>query len=207
MSFFSCLFMFISCKKESKQQTLKEVLPKQADNQFQKCDCSVSNSVEFEAQYIKAELNGVAMCFDVAPNFDSNFANMFKYGILTKNSEKIFYDNTHLIRSAKNSPWQIAIFLENTHALTKTYPYNLPRQNPEVCEIGELQINYNYATKFYNPFWGNGMRLTVNNFNNGYFEGTFNGTAVAKSGEIVKVSNGMFKIKLAIENKDFEVNF
>lgn len=64
---------------------------------------------------------------------------------------------------------------ENTHALTKTYPYELPRANPEFCEIGELQLNNldNYVScawcpensfNYFASFWGNGVKMTVNNF-------------------------------------------
>lgn len=199
-SLFCALFIIICCKKSDKEQSSLAIQTK-VETRFQKCDCAL-NSIEYEPEYIKAELNGIAMCFDVAPNFDSNFANMFKYGTLYRYNEVIYYDNTHLIRNAKNSPWQLAIFLENTHALTKTYPYNLPRANPEVCEIGEFQINYNYGTQFSNPFFGNGMKLTVTSFNNHFFEGTFSGVASSKTGEAIKVTNGKFRIKLALEKRD-----
>jgi hypothetical protein len=190
-----------SCKKNDNKLTESE--PKKS--QFEKCDC-YSNSIEAEPEYIKANIDGVPMCFDVIGSYDSNFPNMFKYGTIIRGSEKTYYDNTIFIRNAKNSPWQLAFFFENTHALTKTYPYNLPRPNPEVCEIGELQLNYNYKTLYSNSFYGDRIKMTVNSFKNNYFEGSFSGYLISKSSsKVVEITNGVFRIKLILENKDIVV--
>ena len=123
---------------------------------------------------------------------------------------------TIFVGVAANSHWEFAIFLENTYALSKIYPYKLPRQNSEVCEIGEMQINdlnhyvsctfcpensYNY----YAPIYAGGVSMTVNSFDNNYFEGTFKGYVKTGSGKGVQITNGKFKIKLIVIESNIEV--
>ena len=45
-----------------------------------------------------------------------------------------------MIRYTKDGKLMMGIFMENTHLLTKQFPYQLPRPDPEFCEIGELQL-------------------------------------------------------------------
>lgn len=198
----------ISCKEE---HIINHTTEKgEVVNEFAPCECSVFNEVEVDKDYIKAEINGSYLCFDIEPNFSSNFANMLKYGNTTNNT---YYDNLYMIRNTANGIWQIAIFLENTHALTKTYPYNLPRENPEFCEIGEIQLNklgyyiscsycpenkYNYIA----PFFGSGMKLTATSFQNNVFKGVFSGIVKTGNGKSAVIKNGEFRIRLKLENTD-----
>lgn len=194
--------LLISCKEESVEP---EMVVCPLESIFPACECDV-DTLGAQSEYIKAEIDGVPMCFDVVPNFQNDFGNMFLYGNIIKNNESVYYDNTHLIRNTKNSLWQIAFYLENTHALTKTYPYQLPRQNPEVCEIGELQLNGG-GISFSNPFALNKMQLQVNGFKDGYFEGVFSGIARAADGlNSVQIREGKFRIKLTQINRDLNVN-
>ena len=52
------------------------------------------------------------------------------------------------------------------------------------------------------PFATNGMMMTALSFNNGFFEGTFDGNARTGDGKIIKVTNGKFRIKLAVYRID-----
>ncbi len=187
-------------------------------SEFTACECTaVAGAEGFEADFIKAEIDGVPVCFDVDAGFSGSFGNMLKYGLLTSPARSGYYDNLHMIRNAKNSHWQIAIFLENSHALSKTYPYHLPRPNPEYCEIGEIQLNdrLNYTSctfcpenkyNYYARFFGSGMKMTATSFKNNVFRGVFSGTMKTGNGKSVTINNGEFRIRLVLEHTDLKFN-
>ena len=109
--------------------------------EFDSCNCSPLPGKEIDSQYIRAVINGVPVCFDADAQLGDTFPNMLKYGFILRDTGEQYYDNLYMVRNAAKGNWQAAMFFENTHALTKTFPYELPRTNPEVCEIGELQLN------------------------------------------------------------------
>jgi len=172
---------------------------------------------EAESYYIKADIDGVPVCFDVSPGLGDTFPNVLRYGYILRDTGKQYYDNVSMIRNAKNSRWQAAMFFENTHALKKSYPYELPRANPEFCEIGELQLNSlgNYTScvwcpenkfNYYAQFWSNGVKITVTGFTNNVFEGSFHGIAKTGSGKTVIITNGKFRMKLVVYKADIKLN-
>lgn len=202
---------FAACKKEEAATPAST-----ARKLFQPCECQPSGGKEEDAEYIKAELDGVSICFDVKPNLGDTFPNMLKYGYILRDAGDQYYDNLHMIRDDRHSEWQAAMFFENTHAFTKTYPYNLPRPDPEVCEIGGLQINNRYAPRrcyecpendahFSAQFFGNGVRMTVTSFTGNVFEGVFSGTVRNGTGRSVAVTNDKFRIKLVVYRSDIRL--
>ncbi len=107
-----------------------------------------------------------------------------------------------MIRQGPDGKWQMSIFLENTHALARNYPYNLPRPDSYVCEIGEFQLlnleHYNYS--FYGGIYGDNMKMTVISFRNNIFEGVFSGTLNS-----FRVTNGKFRIRLIVYDDSIDV--
>lgn len=212
-----CSAIVISCGKSQVTIGPDPVTPVlQAVSEFDSCNCSALPGKGLDSQYIRAEINGVPVCFDADPQLGDTFPNMLKYGIILRDTGDQYYDNLYMIRNAANSNWQAAMFFENTHALTKTFPYNLPRVNSEVCEIGELQLNnlghyvscswcpenkYNY----YGSFVQSGVKMIATNFENNVFEGTFEGTVRTGSGRTAHISNGRFRIRLAVYKSDIDV--
>ena len=192
------LVLLIGCNKNISSNQESVTIKKD----FVSCQCTISNETGADRGYIKAIIDGTPVCFDQLPAYmGDTFPNMLKYGLIGN----LYYDNLYMIRNSPNGDWQAAIFLENTHALTKTYPYQLPRANPEVCEIGELQINnlqpnsnLNYAASFY----GGGLNLTAMSFQNNVFEGDFGGRLVTRNGKNIFISDGHFRIKLKVFKSD-----
>jgi hypothetical protein len=212
---FACLAMSVvlfACKKER----VINHKPSTNVSQFDSCNCQTLVGKGNDAQYIRADINGVPVCFDDIPVFNDTFPNMLKYGFIVRDTGNQYYDNLYMIRNQHNSHWQAAIFLENSYALSKTFPYNLPRPNSEICEIGEFQLNdlENYTSCFncpenkYNylgPFFGNALKMTATSFNNNVFEGVFQGVAITGSGKAVNITNGKFRIRLVVYKEDIDV--
>lgn len=217
--FFYIVFLtltLVACKKEVITATTPSIAPPKL-KEFESCTCNGKGETGGEGgEYIKADLDGVPLCFDQLPNVGDTFPNMLKHGFIIRTTGNQYYDNLYMIRNGKNSKWQAAIFLENTHALTKTYPYQLPRPNPEVCEIGELQLNdlYNYTScawcsentfNYFASFWSTGVKMEVTSFNNNFFEGVFSGIIRTGSGKMVDVTNGKFRIKLKVFQRNIVI--
>ena len=218
--FFALLFtlplLILSCKSELEQPATASSSGSNT-HRFDTCQCSISMGKENAKDYLKADIDGVPMCFEIMPQMNDTFPNMMIWGYITDSTGgRKYYDNLCMLRNAANSNWQLAIFLENTHALTKSYPYQLPRANPEVCEIGELQVNntqhysncawctdntYNYFASFF----ANGVSLTATSFDNNVFTGTFSGTAKTGSGNYITITNGSFSVHLIVFQSDIHL--
>lgn len=207
--------LILSCKKEATQEEPR-IIEHLFVQEFDSCNCSSLSGKDIDSQYIKATINDVPMCFDVMPATNDTFPNMLKYGTIFRSTGSQYYDNLYMLRNARNSHWQAAIFLENSYALTKTYPYSLPRPNPEVCEIGEFQLNDldNYVScawcpenkyNYYASFFSNGVSMVATSFNNNVFEGTFEGNIITGSGKTAHISNGKFRIRLTVYQEDIDV--
>jgi hypothetical protein len=205
-------FLLASCKKESITDQNDPVQKKDFDT----CNCTVQAKSSDNATYIKANIDGVPVCFDQMPPINDTLANILTHGYILRDTGNQYYDNVSMIRMARNTNWMFAIYLENTYALSKTYPYKLPRLNPEICEIGEMQINnlghYVSCTvcsantwNYYAPIYAGGISMTVNSFDNDYFEGTFQGYMQTGSGKEVHISNGVFKIKLIVTETNITI--
>jgi hypothetical protein len=211
-----CLLTFvfliiISCNKKS----LSDEDSLQAKSEFDPCPCAASTKNDVD-EYIKAELNGVSICFDQNAYLGDTFPNMLQYGYILRDTGRQYYDNLYMIRNAANSSWQFALYFENTHALTKVYPYQLPRDNPEYCEIGSIQINdlTNYIGcswcpenkfNYYGMFVPHELNLVVEKFQDDIFEGRFEGIARTGSGKRVTIKNGRFRIKLKVYQRDLVI--
>ena len=207
-------FLITSCKKENiaaETQTAQQKV-----KEFDTCNCA-QNVKGGNGEYIKAIIDSVPVCFDQMPAMNDTFANTLIHGFILRDTGNQYYDNVSMIRNAANSHWQFAIYLENTYALSKKYPYNLPRPNSEVCEIGEMQINdmnhyvsctmcYENAYNYYAQIYANGVSMTVNSFDNGYFEGTFQGVARTGNGKWVSITNGVFRIRLIITQNNIDLS-
>lgn len=207
--------LLVACKKEIATATTASQL---VQKEFYSCDCQSASAKETVSEYIKATIDGVPVCFDVMPAMNDTFPNMLKYGYIHRDTGDQYYDNLYMIRNARNSRWQAALFFENTHASIKSYPYNLPRLNSDYCEIGELQLNdqdhyvgcawcpenvYNY----YAQFWGEqGVRMTATSFKEGVFEGTFSGVVRTGNGKTASVANGQFRIRLVTYREDIDLH-
>lgn len=208
--------LVISCRKDEVSIQPGPVDPQPVAKEFDSCNCSPLSAKDNDSQYIRAEINGVPICFDSDPALGDTFPNMLKYGFILRDTGNQYYDNLYMIRNAANSHWQLALFFENTHALTKKYPYYLPRANSEVCEVGELQLNDldNYVSCAWCPenkynYWANffssGVSMIVNSFENNVFQGTFQGTVTTGSGKTATIRNGAFRIRLAVFQSDIDL--
>src|SRR4030095_2248588 len=202
--------LFTACKKESDSGNVPEQ-NNPYKNEFAICNCSENKNNETNGEYLKAIINGVTVCADLKGQFIESFDNMLTYGTIKRLTGDTYYDNLYMIRYTKDGKFMIGIFMENTHLLTKQFPYELPRANPEVCEIGELQlINQEQITNnmclfcswsnwhYYGPFFGSQLKFTADKFENGFFEGRFEGTMTTGSGRSALIKNGQFRIKLTL---------
>lgn len=212
--------ILISCTKKE-QQTLPRPIdePNIEDiykDEFLPCNCGTGDAESSIGDFLKAEINGIPMCADLPGNFsEPSFGNMLIHGSIIRPDGKQYYDNLYMIRYTRDRKFMFGIFLENTHALTKQYPYELPRINPEVCEIGEFQLeNQHHLTNdmcafcptntwhYLGQFYDMGLKLTVENYENKIFSGKFSGTIRTGSGRLAKVTNGQFRIHLTEIERD-----
>lgn len=200
-----------ACTKDSTEKASSNTLYK---DELAACECSVPTK-DGTGEYIKAEFNGIPMCADVKGSFQNDFDNMLKYGLIKRSSGNTYYDNLYMIRYTKDGKFMMGIFMENTHLLTKQFPYNLPRANPETCEIGEFQLINQYKITsntcfscswsdwhYLGSFFDGQLKYTADKYENGYLEGHFSGTILTGSGRNLTVTNGLFRIKLTPIQED-----
>src|SRR5690242_8622479 len=84
--------LLFACKKEK----LTDTLPGPEITkivQFDTCDCSTAIDKAGTGEYIKANLNGVPVCFDQLPQMNDTFPNMLKYGVIKRDTGDQYYDN------------------------------------------------------------------------------------------------------------------
>jgi hypothetical protein len=206
------LFVFVSCKKEKVDGQIDVV----ADREFTTCNCSEAEPGKMMPdEYLKGNINGVAICADIKGGFQDSFDNMFTYGTIKRSTGDTYYDNLYMIRYTKDGKFMMAIFMENTHLLTKQFPYQLPRTNPEFCEIGEFQLRNQLKITpnmcsfcpenkwhYSGSFAQSQLKFTAEKFDNGFFEGRFEGSIYTGSGKYAAVKDGKFRIKLTMIQRD-----
>ena len=210
---FLLFFVFVSCKKEKADE---QNIANMADPEFTTCNCSVAEPGKpVPDEYLKGNINGVAVCADIKGGFQDSFDNMFTYGTIKRSTGTTYYDNLHMIRYTKDGKFMMAIFMENTHLLTKQFPYQLPRTNPEYCEIGALQLqnqqkitpnmcffcpenNWHYHGSFMQSL----LKFTAEKFDNSFFEGHFEGLIRTGSGRYATVKDGKFRLRLTMIRRD-----
>jgi hypothetical protein len=196
-----------ACRKNSKadQPAILEPVMR-----FDSCACSTNASKPLEDDYISAEIDGVPMCFDVAPpGLPDTFSHHMRYGYIGRDTGDQYFDNVYMIKNSTDGKWQIAFFLENTHALDRQFPYSLPRPDPYYCEIGELQLisqeHFSPCSEcagtntysYYSQFWTNyNVKMTVTSFDNNIFEGVFSGNIFSRAAKPAKITNGKFRVRL-----------
>ncbi len=199
-----------SCSKQSATTELKEKEKEDPyKNELVACDCAEPlGKVGGVREFIKAEFNGVPICADLKGTQDT-FPNMLKHGKLIKNNDTLYYDNLYMIRYTRDSKFMLALFMENSHLLTKTFPYQLPRANAEISEKGEFQLqNQERLTQnmcqfctwndwhYWGLFWENNLHFIADKYENGIFYGRFEGQINTGSGRSIIVKNGSFQIRL-----------
>ena len=209
-------FVFSSCKKEKVDEQKITDTTVSADPEFTACNCSVAEPGKgFQDEYLKGNINGVAVCADIKGSFQESFDNMFTYGTIKRSTGDTYYDNLHMIRYTRDRKFMMAIFMENTHLLTKEFPYQLPRTNPEVCEIGEFQLENQLKITsnmcsfcpenkwhYYGFFFQSQLKFTAEKFDNGFFEGQFEGSIKTGSGKYATIKDGRFRIRLTMIQRD-----
>ncbi|MEO6252842.1 MAG: hypothetical protein ABIO79_06035 [Ferruginibacter sp.] len=204
-------FSFVSCKKD---KTAVNNLP-ETSQEFTTCNCSIPQGKTAADEYISASINGIQLCADLKGSYQDPFENVFLYGLVKRSTGDTYYDNLHMVRYTKDGKFMFGIYMENTHLLTKQFPYELPRNNPEICEIGELQLlNQKQLTAtmcqtcptnnwHYNgSFFLNQLKFIGDKFENGFFEGRFEGVISTGSGRYAIVKDGKFKIRLTLIQRD-----
>lgn len=216
LAIFCCVILLtlaIACKKSpraSQPAILEPVM------QFDTCACSTNTKITND--YISAVIDGVPVCFDAFPaGLPDTFPNHMRYGYIGRDTGDEYFDNVNMIRNSADSKWQLGIFLENTHALKRSFPYDLPRPDSYYCEIGQLQLisqehfihcfdcassnGYSYYSQFFRTY----MKMTVTSFDNNIFEGIFSGTAYSSMAKPVTITNGKFRIKLDVYQQYIEL--
>jgi hypothetical protein len=212
--FFAGIIGTVSCQKNKGSN--KDDMFNPYKNEFTACNCQpLSTKDEASREYIKFIINDVPICFDLKGNFTESFDNMLTYGRVIRGDSVSYYDNLYMIRYSGDGKFSAGIFMQNTHALTKKYPYELPRSNSEYCEIADLQITNlqkitshmcyqcsNSDWHYYAPFFGSALKLIVDKYENGYFEGHFSGLTKTGSGRPGIIKDGSFRIKLTEIKRD-----
>src|SRR5687768_7863904 len=133
---FLILTLLLACNKSP---NAIQPAPLEPVMQFDTCQCSIDP--KGEEDYISAVIDGVPVCFDISPaGLPDTFANHLRHGFIGRDTGDEYFDNVYMIRNSTDGKWQLGIFLENTHALKREYPYDLPRLNRYYCEIGEVQL-------------------------------------------------------------------
>lgn len=204
-----------SCSKKPVTEELKakeKVDPYK--NELVACNCAESSGKAGISEFIKAEFNGVPICADLKIGLDT-FSNMLVYGKMIKNNDTLYYDNLYMLRYTRDKKFMLALFMENSHLLTKIFPYQLPRVNSEISEKGEFQLqNQEKLTQhmcyfctwndwhYWGLFWENNLHFIADKYENGIFYGRFEGKINTGSGRSIIVKNGSFQIKLIAFEKN-----
>ncbi len=217
--FFSGIFVLASCSKQPLKEEVKTIEKEEPyKNELLACNCAEPSGgkVGFR-EFIKAEFNGVAICADLqaAGVAVDTFSNMLVHGKLIRNNDTLYYDNLYMIRYTRDNKFMLGLFMENSHLLTKTFPYTLPRANSEISEHGEFQLrNEEKLTRemcqfctwndwhYLGLFWEPQLHFTADKYENGIFYGRFEGQISTGSGRKITVKNGSFQIRLIVFKRD-----
>lgn len=103
------LTIMVACKKESVPVPLQS---QTVAKEFDSCNCSDVQEKEGDSEYIKADIDGVSVCFDQLPALGDTFPNILMHGVILRDTGNQYYDNLSMIRNARNSHWQAAMFLK-----------------------------------------------------------------------------------------------
>jgi hypothetical protein len=213
------IFVVASCSKQPLKEELK-VTEKQVPykNELVACNCADPSSGKVGIrEFIKAEFNGVPICADLklpGGTLDT-FSNMLQYGKFIKNNDTLYYDNLYMLRYTRDNKFLLALYMENSYLLTKTFPYVLPRANSEISEMGQFQLqNQEKITQnmcqfcdwndwhYWGLFWENNLHFIADKYENGIFYGRFEGQINTGSGRKIIVKNGSFQIRLIAFEKN-----
>jgi hypothetical protein len=163
------------------------------------------NSDSRQEYFIQGTFNGKKICFSPATPVDTFFnAYYFK--------PSIEQDELNLIRSNAEGSAEMQIYIGSSTLITRAIPYYLPHPNLVKCEFTQFQFydswhrhgNENDASDdyTYKASTNSGMKLTVTSFKDNIIEGTFEGVLKTNTGKVMKVQDGLFKIKIIMVFSD-----
>lgn len=194
--FIGCLLMVSSCKKEA-----DSLLPSYPAIDSATIFPNYVNSDNQHEYFIQGTFNGKKICFSPAGAVDTFFnAYYFK--------PSIEQDQLNLIRSNAEGSAEMQIYIGSSAMLTRAIPYYLPHPNLAKCEFTQFQFYdswHRHGTEndasddyTYQASTNTGMKLTVTSFKDNIIEGTFEGFLKTNTGKVMKVKDGLFKIKIII---------
>ena len=194
--FIGCLLMVSSCKKEADL-----LLPSHPAIDSATIFPNYVISDNQHEYFIQGTFNGKKICFSPAGAVDTFFnAYYFK--------PSIEQDQLNLIRSNAEGSAEMQIYIGSSAMLTRAIPYYLPHPNLAKCEFTQFQFYdswHRHGTEndasddyTYQASTNTGMKLTVTSFKDNIIQGTFEGFLKTNTGKLMKVKDGLFKIKIII---------
>ena len=157
--------------------------------------------------YISGEFDGYKIYCS------STFASTYPYHDTVFNAlydnNSIDLDNIHLLRENQDMSVMLAIYFDKAKIFTRQFPYVLPRSNLDICEAAQIElINMKKlgtigqgSTNDDFSFWGHtntSIKVQVTSFVDNVIQGTFEGSLKTKTGSIIQVKNGSFRIKIIV---------
>ena len=193
--FWGLLLMITSCKKEA-----DSLLPPQAIDPANIFPNYV-HSDSAHQYFIQATFNGKKICLSPAAAVDTFFNAYYL-------NPSIGQDQLNLIRSNAEGSAEMQIYIGTSSLLAREIPYYLPHPNLVQCEFTQFQFydswhrhgteNDAFDDYTYQGSTNTGMKLTVTSLKDSVIAGTFEGILKTNTGKVMKVEDGLFKIKIFI---------
>jgi hypothetical protein len=145
----------------------------------------------------------------------STFANIFPCHDTVFNASYVHtlidLDNIHLLRENQEMSVMLAVYFDKAKIFTRQFPYILPRANLDICEGAEIELinmkklgttaqgaqNDDFS---FSGHTNTSIKVQVNSFVDNVMQGTFEGSLKTKTGSIIQLKNGSFRIKIIVVN-------
>lgn len=191
---------FLSCQKAPDSEQNKPLKYEDKTKSFLK-DVKSDDSSKY---YISGE-------FDNYPIYcSSTFENYYPDNATVLNAyyfNNIGLDNIHVVRQDHLQNIFIALYFSNTKMYNRTFPYNLPHPNLDLCESVQMELinrkklgttaqnapNDDFSFQAHS---NTGLKVTVNSLKDDIIEGVFSGNLKTNTGSIITAKNGKFRVRL-----------
>lgn len=213
----SLSFVFLSCTNQladSDMENFGKIISKQDSNKLFLSSFTSDDSAKY---YISGDFDGHKLYFastfeDIYPN------NAIIMNALFVNSTGL--DNIHIGRENKYFDASIFFYFDQANIFKREIPYTIPHDNMVKCESVEISLlNFhkytyniaqgsssdNFTFSGFSSAYRKDVEVKILSFKDNVMEGEFSGQLKTKTGSVINVKNGKFKIKIVVVNCDPKV--
>ena len=194
-----------SCKKDALNPETSNPQPIDTTKDFLK----EANSDRSPEYFIRGDFDGRTLYFaSISDAYSTDDSSWNGYFVNNSNG----FDQINLIRQNIGNSVEIDIYFSQAYIFRRKLPYTIPDRNPQenvTAEIALIDLKNLWRAPEGTPendfsFYGEtyqSIKIVVTSVANHIMEGTFEGTLTSKSGSVITVKNGGFRIQIKVVNK------